>query len=71
MLKFVVDGGDCLEFDGPEATSNTLFTVTITRAIQNHGFKYTCCYSYIFIQSKEQREVKSEPLSNVECSEVQ
>jgi len=41
-MKFVVDGGDCLEFDGLEATTNTLFTVTIIHAMQNHGFKYTC-----------------------------
>ena len=37
-VKVVVDGGDSLEFDGLEATTNTLFTVTITHAIQNCGF---------------------------------
>jgi len=39
VLKFVVDEGDYLEFDGLEATTNTLFTVTITHVIQNYGFK--------------------------------
>jgi len=33
-MKCVVDGGDCLEFDGLEATTNTLFTVT--------SYNYTC-----------------------------
>jgi len=41
-MKFVVDRGDCLEFDGLETTTNTPLAVAITHSIQNRGFLNTC-----------------------------